>query len=322
MTPVARRRTSIAAALCAIGVLALFPIQMSVFVLAWPPPDTAEAWFALLNERPLLGLLSLDVLLMADWLLLLGVWVGFYVALRERAPRLVLVATAVAIVSTALYFASNTAFQMLQLATDYASATSVGDRSALLAAGESAMARFDGPLFTASYVGSGLATALISYVMRKSPAFGKLAGWIGIAYGVMQLVPPNFGTIGMIVSVSSLLPLLLWLGLVVRGFFRLAREHPTPRSAGEDPGGRRRNARVGNWRRITIVTILPLASVDARAAAPVEVALGPLWALPPPSVRTPRDRLGQNAAGLPAEIPAAALPDDNAASMKFASRRN
>lgn len=229
------RGVLLAAGAAAILVLALFPVQMSVFALAWPPPDSAEAYFDLLHERPLVGLLSLDVLLMADWLLLLVVWAGLYVALRAHAPRTMLVVAALVLVSTAAYFVSNSAFEMLALARDHAAADGPAERDALLLAGERALARFEGPWFTASYVLSGLAAFLASLVMWRAPAFGRAAAGIGVVYGALQLVPPNLGAVGMAVSLLSLPPMLAWLVLLARALLARARRAAPARGRRDAP---------------------------------------------------------------------------------------
>lgn len=222
------RGMSKAGGVATILVLALFPLQMSVFALAWPAPQTAVAYFELLERNPVVGLLSLDVLMMADWLLVLVVWSALFAALRAAAPIRMALTLAIVIAATAMYFASNTAFGMLSLSNDYAVANSDAERATLVAAGERALATFDGPWFVASYVAAGLAAILASTAMRAVPAFGNATAWIGVIYGAMQLVPPNLGAVGMAVSLASLLPMLAWLALVARGFFRLARAGPPP----------------------------------------------------------------------------------------------
>lgn len=217
------RRLFRAAGISTIIVLVLFPVQMSVFALAWPPPETAVAYFDLLATNKLVGLMSLDLLLMVDWIVLLVAWAGLYVALRPTAPRTMLVTIGLVLLATLAYFLSNTAFDMLALSQQHASAATATERATALAAGERALATFEGPWFTASYLLSGLATLLGSVVMWRAPAFGKLVGGIGIAYALMQAVPPNFGTFGMIVSVLSLLPMLAWLALTTRALLRMGR---------------------------------------------------------------------------------------------------
>lgn len=218
----ARKSILLAGGIAAIVVLAIFPLQMSVFALAWPPPETAQAYFDLLRTSPMVGLLSLDVLLMADWIVLLVVWAALYVALRERAPRAMLVTMGIVLVSTVMYFVSNTAFRMLALSRDY-SVASGAERESILAAGAAALATFDGPWFVASYVLSGLAVFVASLIMWRAAGWGRIVGGIGMAYGAMQAVPPNLGTVGMVVSVASLLPMLAWLVLVARKLIKLGR---------------------------------------------------------------------------------------------------
>ena len=210
-----------AAGIATIVVLLLFPAQMSVFALAWPPPESAGEYFELLDDNRALGLLSLDVLLMVDWIVLLVTWAGLYVALRPTAPRAMLVTIGLVLLATLAYFLSNTAFEMVALSQQHAAGATEAERVAALAAGERALATFEGPWFTASYLLGGLATLIASLVMWRVPAFGKVVGGIGIVYALMQAVPPNFGTIGMLLSVLSLLPMLAWLALIARTLLRL-----------------------------------------------------------------------------------------------------
>src|SRR5215207_1798565 len=58
----------------ALAVLVLIPIQMVVFFL-WPPPNTVIGWFTLFQDNALVGLLDMDLLLIVDYLLLVG---GFF----------------------------------------------------------------------------------------------------------------------------------------------------------------------------------------------------------------------------------------------------
>ena len=62
----------------------LIPLQIVVFV-AWPPPleGSTSEWFTLFHENWLLGLLSLDLLLIVDYVLLEPIVLALYVALRR-----------------------------------------------------------------------------------------------------------------------------------------------------------------------------------------------------------------------------------------------
>ena len=211
------------AAIAVIGILVMFPLQMSVFALAWPPPATAADSYSLLQDNWLIGLLSLDVLLLVDWVLMVPVWLALYVALRRTSPSAVLLSVTLALVAVSTYFASNTAFEMLSLSAQHAAADTEAERQMLLAAGEAHLAGFAGTAFDVSYVLSGLATLIASIVMLRDPAFGRAIGVTGIVYATLNLVPATAGTLGLILSVVSLLPMLAWLVMLCRKLFRLAR---------------------------------------------------------------------------------------------------
>lgn len=75
---------------------ALFiPIQVAVFVV-WPPPlnGTTVDWFTLLRNHRLAGLLDLDLLLVADNVLLIPILLALYVVLRRVHESVMLLATA------------------------------------------------------------------------------------------------------------------------------------------------------------------------------------------------------------------------------------
>lgn len=220
------RRLEIAGGLAAIIVLLIFPAQLSVFALAWPPPETAQAYFDLLNEDRLVGLLSLDLLLMVDWVVLLVLWGGLFAALSPRAPKTMFVALALVLVSTVAYFVSNTIFEMASLSAQYSAAATSAERATILAAGEVALSTFEGPWFTASYVLSGAAVTLASILMWRETRFGRLVGGIGVAYGVLQFLPPNAGTLGMAMSLASLPLMLAWLGMIASKLLRKRRTSP------------------------------------------------------------------------------------------------
>ena len=50
-----------------------------------------------------------------------------------------------------------------------------------------------------------------------------MPGIVGIITGVTMLVSPNLGPIGIVVAMLSLIPTVLWLILLSRGLFGLAR---------------------------------------------------------------------------------------------------
>lgn len=210
-------------AIAAFAVLALVPVQAAVFI-AWPPPTTVGGFFSLFDQNAIVGLLSLDLLLMASWILSALMFIALYAALRRTREAVVTVALIAELVALAVYFASNTAFSMLTLSQQYAAATTDADRTLLLAAGQAMLALYTGTAFNVSYLLSGVAALLMATAMLRSGIFGTVAAYIGIAYAVLQVVPPTAGTPGMIVSLLSLAPMVIWIALIARTLFRLGRQ--------------------------------------------------------------------------------------------------
>ena len=205
--------------MAALAVLVLIPIQMVVFFL-WPPPNSVIGWFTLFQDNPLVGLLDMDLLLIVDYLLLIGVFSALWASLRRANESLMAIALILQLVATATYLASTVAFEMLTLSNQYATATTDVERSIFLAAGQTMLATWQGTAFDVSYVLSALAILTVSAVMLRSHRlFSKVTGYAGLSAGILALVPPTAGTIGVVLSLVSLVPMVIWLALIARRLF-------------------------------------------------------------------------------------------------------
>jgi hypothetical protein len=206
-------------------IIAVFiPIQIIVFV-AWPPPSTVIDYFTLFQNNRLLGLLDLDLLLIADTALFIPVFLALYVALRRVNESFVAIATALGFFGIAAYFASNTAFNMLFLSDQYAAATTDAQRSILLAAGQAMLAIYQGTAFHVNYILGAVALLMISVVMLRSTIFSKVTAYTGILANVIAFglyVP----TIGILLSIVSVVFLEIWYILIARRLFHLGRDVP------------------------------------------------------------------------------------------------
>jgi hypothetical protein len=192
----------------------LIPLQIIVFI-AWPPPleGTASDWFTLFQSNRLLGLLSLDLLLLVDYVLLVPIVLAIYVALRRTSESLMAIATALYFVAIAAYLASNTAFEMLSLSDQYAAATTDAQRSVYLAAGQAMLATFEGTAFQVSYVLASVAGIVIGAVMLRGDIFSRVAAYaliLGDVIGLGLYVPK----IGIYLSVISVPVLWVWYVLI------------------------------------------------------------------------------------------------------------
>jgi hypothetical protein len=210
----------------ALAVLVLIPIQMVVF-LVWPPPSSVIGWFALFQDNAFVGLLDMDLLLIVDYLLLMGVFSALWACLRRANESLLAIALILQLVATATYLASTVAFEMLTLSNQYATATTYAERSIFLAAGQAMLTTWQGTAFDVSYVLSGLALLIVSAVMLRSRVFSRAAAYVGLSAGVLALVPPTAGIIGIVFSLVSLVPMVIWLALIAR---RLLRSGPLERN--------------------------------------------------------------------------------------------
>ena len=199
----------------ALVVLVLIPIQMIVFFI-WLPPNNVIGWFTLFQENAFVGLLDMDLLLIVDYLLLIGVFSALWASLRRANESLMAIALILQLVATATYLASTVAFEMLSLSNQYFAATTEVERSILLAAGQSMLVTWQGTAFDVSYVLSALAVLMVSAVMLRSHFFNKPTAYAGFSAGILMLVPPTAGEIGVAFSLLSLVPLVVWLALIAR----------------------------------------------------------------------------------------------------------
>lgn len=203
----------------ALAVLVFIPIQMVVFFL-WPPPSSVIGWFTLFQDNALVGLLDMDLLLIVDYLLLIGVFSALWASLRRANESLMAIALTLQLVATAAYLSSTAAFEMLSLSDQYATATTDVERFLFLAAGQAMLVTWQGTAFDVSYVLSALAVLIVSAVMLRSHVFSKVTSYAGLSAGVLMLIPPTAGVIGVVFSLLSLVPLVVWLILIARRLLR------------------------------------------------------------------------------------------------------
>lgn len=203
-------------------IMVVFIVIEIPILIVWPPPGTVIGYFTLFQNNRLLGLLNLDLLFMLSNALLVLLYLALYAALRRASPSFMTIALTLGLVGIAAYFASNTAFSMLSLSNQYAAATTDAQRPMFLAAGQAMLAIYQGTAFDVYYVLNAVATLIISVVMLRSTIFGKVTAYVGIVTGVLMVVPSTAGTIGLVLSLISLVPFAIWSVLIARRLFMLA----------------------------------------------------------------------------------------------------
>lgn len=206
---------------CAAVLLSIvfFPIQIIVFMVS-PPPDTVIGWFRLFQNNQLIGLLDLDLLLVADQVLAILIFLALYEALRRDNESLMAIGLALGLVAAVLFIASNPAFAMLSLSDQYAAAVTDVQRAIFLAAGQAMLVTWQGSAFQVSYILGSVASIIVSVVMLRSKLFSKATAYLGILANAIALglyVP----MVGVYISVFSVVFLWVWYILIARGLFYL-----------------------------------------------------------------------------------------------------
>lgn len=205
-----------AAALLAISIMVA---AVFVFVI-WQPPTTIEHWFALYHQNGFLGMLDLDLLLVTSYVVMIPLYLALYVALRRVSQSFMAIALACNLLGAALILAVNPGVAMLSISNTYATATTEAQRAAALAAGQALLANWSGTSFVLGYLLGGFGLLIIGAVMLRSKDFSKLTAYTALVAGVLMLVPASAGTVGLIVSLLSLVPTALFLALVARRLFQ------------------------------------------------------------------------------------------------------
>jgi hypothetical protein len=199
----------------------LTPATIAAFAI-WPPPYDGSVgdWFALLQDNPFLGLVSLDLLFLVISVAMVPVMLAVAVANWRAEPALVLVASTLFFVSLGGYFASNPAVEMLSLSQQHAVATSATEQAALESAGEAMLATFEGTSFHAYYILGQIAGIMLGFVMLRGRSFGKAMPRLMIAGNVL-----GFGlylpAVGLALSAGSGVVLWVWLIALIPKLRRL-----------------------------------------------------------------------------------------------------
>lgn len=200
--------------------VALIALAAAVYFF-WPPPSGVDAWFRLFQDNRLLGVLSLDLVMVVSAVLLVPLYLALYVALRRVSQSFALIGLALGLIGSTLMLAVNPAFTMSGLSDGYAAATTGAQRAMYLAAGQNALTNWTGTGFDVAYLFSGLAGLTFAVLMLRSDLFSKLAAYAGIAMGALTLVPATAGTVGIWVSFVALVPTVMWLALSAQHLVQL-----------------------------------------------------------------------------------------------------
>ena len=190
----------------------IIPLQIIIFSL-YPPPNTVEGFFELYKSNLFLGLLSLDFLYLINNTIMIILYLSLFVALYKESPLTVLIAFILGMVGLVCYYGSNPSFEMLTLSKKFFEAN-INEKIIYIAAGETLLAGYSGTSFNVYYVLNTICLLMFSYTLIKSPIFKKSVGYWALASGFFMIIPSSAGMIGLIFSLLSLIPWIVFIGLL------------------------------------------------------------------------------------------------------------
>ncbi|HAM62774.1 MAG: hypothetical protein A2Y20_10700 [Firmicutes bacterium GWF2_51_9] len=196
-------------AYCTLLMVGLIPIQMTLFILL-PPPTTVLGFFDLYAKSSLLGLLSLDFLYLINNVLIIPLYLAIYASLKPKLASVTTLALLLGLVGIAVYYPSNPAFEFISLSMKFAQATSEVQRVSLLSAGDVLLAGYVGTAFNTYYVLNAFTLIVFSLAMKRSGYYSKSTSTVGLISGLLMIIPSTFGTIGLLFSVLSLIPWIIF----------------------------------------------------------------------------------------------------------------
>ena len=192
--------------------LLIIPLQIIIFSL-YPPPNTVEGFFELYKSNVFLGLLSLDFLYLINNTIMIILYLSLFVALYKDSPLTVLLAFILGIVGLVCYYGSNPSFEILNLSRKFFDAN-INEQIIYIAAGETLLAGYSGTSFNVYYVLNTICLLMFSYTLIKSLIFKKSVGYWALASGFFMIIPSSAGMIGLIFSLLSLMPWIVFIGLL------------------------------------------------------------------------------------------------------------
>jgi len=211
------------AGVSAIAIVVIIPIQIIIFII-FPPPESSIGFIKLFHENWMLGLLSLDFLYYINNALLALVYLGLFAAMKEDDFSIMLIALIIGLIGIASYYASAVGIEMLAISKQYYQANLEEIKQQMLSVGHSLILRYKGTAFDVYYILNAISLILISTTMLHSKAFGKPAAIWGLVAGFFMVIPSTAGTLGLIFSLISLVPWMIFSIIIGRKLLKMARQ--------------------------------------------------------------------------------------------------
>lgn len=210
------------AGISALVIVLIIPVQVVIFSV-FPPPEDSISFIQLFHDNWLLGLLSLDLLYYFNNGFLVVFYLGLFASMRKVDFSGMLIALVLGFIGIAIYYVSSIGFEMLAVSKQYFQTDSIELKQQLIAIGHGLILRYKGTAFDVYYVFNAIALILIAKTMFKSVEFGKTAAIWGLIAGIFMIIPSTAGTIGLIFSLISLIPWIVFSVIVGRKMLIMAK---------------------------------------------------------------------------------------------------
>jgi len=201
-----------------LAMLVLIPIQILIFVLS-PHPTTVLGWLELFKMSWVLGVIHFDGLYIINNIILAIIYVALFLLLVEEHPTLMILATLLGLLGIASYFASNKAVEMFFLSKEYWGGRTNLPDEVFFASVQGLLLAWKGTAFDIYYILNGITLFLISSAMLKSHLFKSSIAIVGFISAFLMIIPSNFGAVGMVFSLLSLIPWYLFTIMIARVFW-------------------------------------------------------------------------------------------------------
>jgi len=193
----------------------IIPIQVMIFMFV-PMPEDALGFITLMHDNPVMGLLHMDLLYILNNTFLIFFYFVLFMTLNPKHKSMFNIALITGIVGAILYYTSNRSVEMLLLSDRYFNTTDPTLRLSYIAIAESYLDIWKGTAFNTYYVLSAISLILFSIEMLKSSFYKRSTGIIGLISGILMVVPSGFGMVGLIMSLLSLIPWIIFSVMVVK----------------------------------------------------------------------------------------------------------
>ena len=194
-------------------------------------PETVLDWFTLFQNNWFLGLRNLGLLNIVLTALAIPIFLALYAAHRQANNASAVLAVIISLIGVAVFFATNRAFPMLDLSSQYAAATTDAQRSLVAAAGQAMLSvgKSHTPGTFMGFFLSEVAGIAISSVMLRSKVFSKATAYAGIlGFGLLLVfeVCSSFAPgldMAMIFAMGGGLLVMAWYILIACRLLQLAK---------------------------------------------------------------------------------------------------